>query len=280
MEIECRFKDTSIGDFYDDTTKLTLQWPLGANMSLLHGISGGAIAADEPAMAVYPVNWLDVARDGGGLSIINFGTLKHLQRDGKLYVVLAWGGNTAPASAIAWMLTTGIGPRCWTCGFRERRRFASPFIRTSEIGAPRGCPRWQRPCCGRRWPPRDSLRPTQSRHRKRCWQSTAIWFPRRFTPTRTGSSAARTSLRKEAGVLLRLSRRAVGPGYLRCGRQAHRRIAGVGHRQPDVRQTVHPVTSTPDLSPKGFWRLAQGCVQQVKESRAIAATETSSRREH
>ena len=95
MEIECRFKDTSIGDFYDDTTKLTLQWPLGANMSLLHGISGGAIAADEPAMAVYPVNWLDVARDGGGLSIINFGTLKHLQRDGKLYVVLAWGGNTA-----------------------------------------------------------------------------------------------------------------------------------------------------------------------------------------
>jgi hypothetical protein len=95
MEIECRFKNTSIGDFYDDTTKLTLQWPLEAKTSMVQGIGGGAIAADEPATVIYPVNWLDLAHDAGGLSIINFGTLKHLRRGEKLYIVLAWGGNTA-----------------------------------------------------------------------------------------------------------------------------------------------------------------------------------------
>jgi hypothetical protein len=105
MEIECRFKDSSVGDFYDDTTKLALQWPVEPNAPMVQGIGGGAIVPDEPGTVFYPVNWLDLPRDAGGVSMIEFGTLKHVWRigtlkhvwkEGKLYVVLAWGGNMAP----------------------------------------------------------------------------------------------------------------------------------------------------------------------------------------
>ena len=95
MEVQCDFKNDSLGDFYDDRTKLVLQWPVEESNSIVHGIGGGSIVADEPATAFYPVNWLDLTRDAGGLAMINFGTLKHIQRDGKLHIVLAWGGDTA-----------------------------------------------------------------------------------------------------------------------------------------------------------------------------------------
>jgi len=95
MEIQCDFKNDSLGDFYDDRAKLTLEWPVEENPSIIHGIGGGSILADEPATVFYPVNWLDLAHNAGGLAMIDFGTLKHCQRDGKLRVVLAWGGDTA-----------------------------------------------------------------------------------------------------------------------------------------------------------------------------------------
>jgi hypothetical protein len=94
MEIECHFKDSSIGDFYDDTTKLALQWPVQPGTAMVQGIGGGAIPVDEPATAFYPVNWLDLSRGAGGMSMINFGTLKHVVKNGRLFVVLAWGANT------------------------------------------------------------------------------------------------------------------------------------------------------------------------------------------
>ena len=95
MEVQCNFQNDSLGGFYDDRTKLALQWPVEEGTSLVHGIGGGSIVADEPVTAFYPVNWLDLARNAGGLAMIDFGTLKHCQRDGKLHVVLAWGGDTA-----------------------------------------------------------------------------------------------------------------------------------------------------------------------------------------
>lgn len=95
MEIDGKFSNTSIGDFYDDTTKFALQWPVESDTKLTHGIGGGSITPDDPATAIYPVNWLDLGRGAGGLAMINFGTLKHVVRNGSIYVVLAWGGNTA-----------------------------------------------------------------------------------------------------------------------------------------------------------------------------------------
>jgi len=95
MEVQCDFKNDSVGDFFDDSTKLALQWPVEGGRPLVHGIGGGSVAADEPTRAFYPVNWLDLPRDAAGLALIHFGTLKHCQRDGKLQAVLAWGGDTA-----------------------------------------------------------------------------------------------------------------------------------------------------------------------------------------
>jgi hypothetical protein len=95
MEVQCGFKNDSLGGFYDDGTKLALQWPVAEGTSIVHGIGGGSIVPDEPARAFYPVNWLDLADDAGGLAMINFGTLKHYQTNGQLRVILAWGGDTA-----------------------------------------------------------------------------------------------------------------------------------------------------------------------------------------
>jgi hypothetical protein len=95
MEIQCEFKNTTIGNFYLDPTKLVYQWPVEPNTTLTHGIGGGSIAPDEPATVIYPVNWLDLGRGAGGLTMINFGTTKHVLKDGTLYAVLAWGGKTA-----------------------------------------------------------------------------------------------------------------------------------------------------------------------------------------
>jgi len=102
MEVQCDFKNDDLGDFYDDRTKLTLQWPVEESTSIVHGIGGGSIVADEPATVFYPVNWLDLPRDTGGLAMINFGTLKHCQADGNLHVVLAWGGDTAHFGNRVW----------------------------------------------------------------------------------------------------------------------------------------------------------------------------------
>lgn len=94
MEIECDFQNTSLGDFFDDTSKLALRWPMEEGMSLVHGIGGGAIAPDEPQTVFYPVPWFDMARGPGGLATVCFGTLKHCRKDETLYTVLAWGGDT------------------------------------------------------------------------------------------------------------------------------------------------------------------------------------------
>jgi alpha-mannosidase len=94
MDIDCDFRQSSVGGFYDDTTKLSLRWPKDDCTALAHGFAGGAGTPDEPGIVFYPVNWLDLSRPAAGLAIINFGALKHCLRDGVLYTVLAWGGDT------------------------------------------------------------------------------------------------------------------------------------------------------------------------------------------
>jgi hypothetical protein len=111
MEIECEFNQTSIGDFYDDDSKLVLRWTLedpGERslkslplfhpydmLRLVHGIGGGASVPHEPRRAFFPVNWVDRQIGGTGLALINFGTFKHVWKDHELLTILAWGGDTA-----------------------------------------------------------------------------------------------------------------------------------------------------------------------------------------
>jgi hypothetical protein len=111
MEIECEFDRTSIGNFYDDDSKLVLRWTLEDpadrslkslplfhpydSLRLVHGIAGGASVPHEPRRAFFPVNWVDRQIGPTGLAVINFGTLKHVWKDRELLIVLAWGGDTA-----------------------------------------------------------------------------------------------------------------------------------------------------------------------------------------
>lgn len=93
MEVECDFNKTTLGDFFDETAKLALQWPDEAKTCMVHGIGGGSIVPDEPETVFYPVNWLDLGRSGAGLSLINFGTLKHCTVGKTLYTILGWGAD-------------------------------------------------------------------------------------------------------------------------------------------------------------------------------------------
>lgn len=102
IEIDCEFNNTCVGDFWDDTRKLAMQWPLGERVQLMQGIGGGSIVPDGPTkmlaqqgVDILPVNWLELGQPSGGITLINFATLKHCRKERTLYVVLAWGDLTA-----------------------------------------------------------------------------------------------------------------------------------------------------------------------------------------
>jgi len=101
MEIECEFNQTRIGEFWDDTRKFVMQWPVGEKTSMQQGIGGGSIVPDgptrvlaQPGRVILPVNWLDLEQNAAGVALINFGVLKYCHKDDTLYSVLAWGDHT------------------------------------------------------------------------------------------------------------------------------------------------------------------------------------------
>ncbi len=115
MEIECDFNQTCIGEFLDDTRKLVMQWPVGEKTSMQQSIGGGSIVPDgptkvlaQPGRVILPVNWLDLGQNAGGVTLINFGTLKYCHKDDMLYSILAWGDYTTnfcnrdPRCAMSW----------------------------------------------------------------------------------------------------------------------------------------------------------------------------------
>ena len=102
IEIDCEFNNACVADFWDDTRKLAMQWPLGERVQLMQGIGGGSIVPDGPTKVlaqqgvdILPVNWLELGQPLGGTTLINLATLKHCRTDRTLYVVLAWGDLTA-----------------------------------------------------------------------------------------------------------------------------------------------------------------------------------------
>ena len=76
MEIEATFDKTTLAEFHDDTQKLCVWWPKSRAKTVVHGIAGGAIKPYEPETAFFPVNWMDLYSEPGGLAIANYGTLK------------------------------------------------------------------------------------------------------------------------------------------------------------------------------------------------------------
>lgn len=108
------FDEASIGLFYDDETKLRVQWPLAFDGDVYHDIAFGAIKAqaDRPLL---PVSWLDVSDGSKGLAYLHRGTPKHWVSERTLVNLFAWGEDT-----------DAIGNRCkpflWNKAFDQRLR--------------------------------------------------------------------------------------------------------------------------------------------------------------
>ena len=82
----------SLGDFWDDTKKLNLYWPISSNQYIWHDIPFGT-RMGRPGRPLYCIDWIDIGNEKAGFSFINRGTTKHRIEDGVLMNCLAWGGN-------------------------------------------------------------------------------------------------------------------------------------------------------------------------------------------
>jgi hypothetical protein len=88
------FETASIGTYYDDDTKLRIQWPLSFSGDIYHDIPFGVIQ-DRDERPFFPASWVDVCDGEKGLAYLHQGTPKHWVTEGKLANLFAWGEDTA-----------------------------------------------------------------------------------------------------------------------------------------------------------------------------------------
>ena len=92
LSLDFGYEGLSLGDFWDDTTKLNLYWPISSNQYIWHDIPFGT-RIGRPSRPLYCIDWIDIGDEKAGFSYINRGTTKHRVEDGVLMNCLAWGGN-------------------------------------------------------------------------------------------------------------------------------------------------------------------------------------------
>jgi alpha-mannosidase len=87
------FDEASIGHFFDDDTKLRVQWPLAFKGDIHHDISFGVVdtRAERPFL---PASWVDISDGKKGLAYFHQGTLKHWVNGNTLVNLFAWGEDT------------------------------------------------------------------------------------------------------------------------------------------------------------------------------------------
>jgi hypothetical protein len=87
------FDQASIGHFFDDDTKLRVQWPLAFEGDIHHDISFGVIDTrnERPFL---PASWVDISDGKKGLAYFHQGTLKHWITGKTLVNLFAWGEDT------------------------------------------------------------------------------------------------------------------------------------------------------------------------------------------
>jgi alpha-mannosidase len=103
---------TSIGNFYDDYSKLTVKWPLAYTGHIHNDIAFGAVESRDER-PIFPASWLDVSDNAKGLTYLHTGTLKHWISDNCLYNLFAWGENTDVIGSRMWR-------RNWSKAFDQR----------------------------------------------------------------------------------------------------------------------------------------------------------------
>jgi hypothetical protein len=90
---EFNFAHASIGTFFDDDSKLLVQWPLAFQGDVAHDIAFG-VTSSLPDRPFFPASWVDVSDGEKGLAYFHQGTPKHWVKDGVLVNLLAWGEET------------------------------------------------------------------------------------------------------------------------------------------------------------------------------------------
>jgi hypothetical protein len=93
IRLELRFDEESIGDFFNDETKLMVSWPLGFDGAIHHDIPFGAVRT-RPGRPFFPVSWVDISDGACGFGYLTRGTQRHLVIGRTLANVIAWGGAT------------------------------------------------------------------------------------------------------------------------------------------------------------------------------------------
>ena len=87
------FNHASIGHFFDDDTKLRVQWPLAFDGDIHHNISFGVVAARDERPFL-PASWVDISDGKKGFAYFHQGTLKHWITGNMLVNLFAWGEDT------------------------------------------------------------------------------------------------------------------------------------------------------------------------------------------
>jgi len=87
------FADASLGRFFDDDTKLRVQWSLSFKGMIHHDIAFGVVESRDER-PFFPTSWVDISDDQRGFAYLHQGTIKHWVTGRTLFNLFAWGENT------------------------------------------------------------------------------------------------------------------------------------------------------------------------------------------
>jgi hypothetical protein len=116
------FEAASIGTFFDDETKLRVQWPLAFRGAIHHDIAFGVVEARDERPFL-PASWVDISDGTQGLAYFHQGTLKHWVTGNTLVNLFAWGEDT---DAIGNRMERVRWPKCF-----DQRLRGTHTIRTA-----------------------------------------------------------------------------------------------------------------------------------------------------
>jgi hypothetical protein len=135
------FDDASVGHFFDDDTKLRVQWPLSFKGQIFHDIAFG-VSESRDEHPFLPASWVDISDGKKGLAYFYTGTIKHWVSGQTLFNLFAWGEDT---DAIGNRLDMVRWPKCFDQGLRGTHVIRTALYphngrwrEASIIGAARG----------------------------------------------------------------------------------------------------------------------------------------------
>ncbi len=103
------FDQASIGHFFDDDTKLRVQWPLSFQGDIHHDISFGVVDTRDERPFL-PASWVDISDGKKGFGYFHQGTIKHWVTGRMLVNLFAWGEDT---DAIGSRMARVRWPKCF-----------------------------------------------------------------------------------------------------------------------------------------------------------------------